>query len=48
MGQSTTVTNQMLGMGFGTATSASLPGSMAFSNMTNSLPILPLITLQVT
>lgn len=48
MGQSTTVTNQMLGMGYGTATTASLPGSMAFSNMTNSLGIIPIITLAST
>jgi hypothetical protein len=48
MGQSTTVTNQMLGMGYGTATTASLPSSMAFSNMTNSLGIIPIITLAST
>jgi len=48
MGQSTTVTNQMLGMGYGTATTASLPGSMAFSNMTNSLGIIPIITIMST
>jgi hypothetical protein len=48
MGQSTTVTNQMLGMGYGTATTASLPGNIAFSNMTNSLGIIPIITLMNT
>jgi hypothetical protein len=44
IGQSTTVTNQMLGMGYGTATTSGLPASMAFSNMTNSLAIIPIIT----
>lgn len=48
MGQSITVTNQMLGMGYGTATSTGLPVSMAFSNMTNSLGIIPIITLAST
>ena len=44
MGQTTTVTAAMMGMGYGTATTASLPSSMAFSNMTNSLGIIPIIT----
>ncbi len=48
MGQSTTVTNQMLGMGYGTATTTGIPASMAFSNMTNSLGVIPIITLAST
>ena len=43
MGQSVTA-SAMLGAGFGTLSTASLPVSMAFSDMTNSLAIIPTVT----
>lgn len=48
MGVSVTATSPMLGMGYGTVSTASLPQSLAFSNMTNSAGIIPAVTLQST